>query len=401
MIDNKVNADEQVQRMKALMNYGLNESKNQVYSTVEYSKVAADGKLYGIVREGTKYYIKVAKNPKANLVAESFDYIGGFRNRNENMFENFASAQRFFCEKMMCINESVEDAQKRVIAESWDLDEKKEVIEEGTRKMQAEIARQRQIMKNAQNIMEGKKQCCDMEDCPKCDTVKTEEPSKKPSAPFTDVVSNEDLKSNEKDNIKGKKKPVVGNKKSTNESAETPLVSRKNPDYMDKSHGTEIGNNAPFVNNIGEKPEGAVADAPGGEAEKEPELNKVNEDASMHDTDNQNSPAPGVGEKGDNAPFEEKAEITENVEGLGDELEDDEEIEDLGFGDDEDGDDEFVETEEEEDVVPGEDDTEIEDVETDVDVDGGEGNDKITLRNDSTISGELYGGSGNDNIVVD
>ena len=38
---------------------------------------AADGKLYGIVREGTKYYIKVAKDAKKGLVAENFDYIFG------------------------------------------------------------------------------------------------------------------------------------------------------------------------------------------------------------------------------------------------------------------------------------------------------------------------------------
>ena len=64
MIDKKVNAEEQVQRMKNLMNYGLTESKQPAYSSVEYSKEAADGKLYGIVREGANYYIKVAKNPK-------------------------------------------------------------------------------------------------------------------------------------------------------------------------------------------------------------------------------------------------------------------------------------------------------------------------------------------------
>lgn len=72
MIDkNKVTADEQLQRMKALMSYGINEAKQPVYSSVEYNKVAADGKLYGIVREGTKYFIKVAKMPRVDLLVRT------------------------------------------------------------------------------------------------------------------------------------------------------------------------------------------------------------------------------------------------------------------------------------------------------------------------------------------
>ena len=38
MIDkNKVTADEQLQRMKVLMSYGINECKQPVYSSVEYN----------------------------------------------------------------------------------------------------------------------------------------------------------------------------------------------------------------------------------------------------------------------------------------------------------------------------------------------------------------------------
>lgn len=338
MIDKKVNVDEQVQRMKNLMNYGLNENKQPAYSGVEYSKVAADGKLYGIVREGTKFYIKVAKDTNGGLISENFDYIGGFRNRKDNMFESFASAQRYFCEKLECINESIDDKQKRVIAESWNLDEKKEVIEEGTKKMQAEIARQRQIMKNAQNINEGKK-CCDMEGgCPKCVTLEAEEPKKSPSAPYVEVPC-EECSTPNKNNINGKTKPVKGKGagKKLKESTETPLVSRENPEYIDKSHGTEIGNNAPFVNDV-EKTEGAVAEENGGEAVDSKITDHVNEEVAMHATDNQNSPKVGVGEKGDNDPFEEEVEITEDVE-LDDTL-DDEEVADDDLLDAEESDDE-------------------------------------------------------------
>ena len=343
MIDKKVNAEEQVQRMKNLMNYGLKESKQPAYSTVEYSKVGADGKLYGIVREGAKYYIKTGKSVDCKLIAENFDYIGGFRNRNENMFESFASAQRYLVEKMIDINSNIEDKQKRVIAESWDINARKDVIEEGTKQMQAEIARQRQIMKNIQNINEGKsqecgkKQECDMQGgCPPTDVMKVEEiDSSNPSAPFTVSLKNSDVKKNEKTNITDKKEPVKGKgaDKKLKESTETPLVSRENPEYMDKSHGTKIGNNAPFDNTIENKTENAVAEADGGEAEQTPETKVVNEEVALHSTDNQNSPAPGVGDLGDNQPFEDEVSITEDVEGLDDTLEDDEDFDGEDDGD--------------------------------------------------------------------
>lgn len=313
-MNNKVNADAQLSRMKALMSYGINESKQPEYSSVEYHKVAADGKLYGIIREGAKYYIKVAKNAKAEVVAENFDYIGGFRNRKDNVFESFASAQRYFGEKMIGLNESVDNAQKRVIAEAWNLDEKKEVIAEGTRKMQAEIARQRQIMMNAQNINEGKKQCCDMPGCDCAKEEKAEEIKKSPTAPFVNIPS--ENTDNEKSNIKGgKKKPVK-------ESSETPLSSRKNPDFMDMSKGTKIGNSAPFGVSV-EDTKDAVADDKGGESEKPEVDTPVNEGESMHNTDNQNTPKVGTGKKGDTAPFDKKVTVTESLDDIDDELDDD------------------------------------------------------------------------------
>ena len=70
-MNNNKNMNAQFDRMKQLMNFGLTESKKQPYTGVEYSKVAADGKLYGIVREGTKFYIKVSSK-KDNVLAENF-----------------------------------------------------------------------------------------------------------------------------------------------------------------------------------------------------------------------------------------------------------------------------------------------------------------------------------------
>jgi hypothetical protein len=98
--------DNQISRMKAMMNYGLQtESKNQ-YSAVEYNRVGADGKMYGIVREGTKYYIKVS-DKTTNVLKENFDYIGGFRNRKNHEYSSYANALKNFEMKMQSVNEAV------------------------------------------------------------------------------------------------------------------------------------------------------------------------------------------------------------------------------------------------------------------------------------------------------
>ncbi len=51
--------------MKGLMNYRdlQTESKNNTYSSIEeYQETGADGNVYGIIREGSKYYIETAPN---------------------------------------------------------------------------------------------------------------------------------------------------------------------------------------------------------------------------------------------------------------------------------------------------------------------------------------------------
>jgi len=322
---NVINENAQLQRMKSLMTYGLNESKAPAYSSVEYSKTAADGNLYGIVREGTHYYIKKAKDAKGNLVSENFDYIGGFRNRKDNMFESFASAQKFFVEKMIQINEEVGDRSKAVIAEAWDIDTAKEVVVEGTKKMQSEISRQREIMSNAKLISEsgsctGKK--CKQE----FEAVKGKDTDKNSEAPKADAKKGEEKVTdyNGKE-IKGGAGAPFNIKPTVNESTTTPLTSRENPDYMDTSHGTKIGKVTGFGKPVEAKTPDSVAEENGGEAEKTTSPNEVNEEVALHNTDNQNSPAVGT-EKVDGknmAPFDEKVTVTEAVDDLDGDVEDD------------------------------------------------------------------------------
>lgn len=325
-MNNKMNTNEQISRMKSLMNYGLQtESKKAPYSSVENQKLGADGNVYGIVREGTKYYIKSAPN-KANLVKEDFNYIGGFRNRKDHEYSNFALAQKQFDLKMMSLKEAANKQDFNI--NSWDLDKKENVVLEATDKMKKEILRERQIMSNAMRIAEAKKECPNGI----CDT---------------------DIKNSQKDNISTEVEEcgdaAKANAGYTNASlpkgsgmAESVVKeeevlgwNRNSPDYMDKSHGTEIGDSAPFddaeARNIddGDKKVTKTGEMKNGVVE--------NHGTSMHDTDDQNKPAVGVGEgpsDDNNKPFDDEKgkQIDEAIEDLGgDELEGEEPVgDDLG-----------------------------------------------------------------------
>ena len=306
-MNNNPNVNQTLDRMKALMGYGLQtESKKTPYSSVENKKMGADGNVYAIIREGLNYYIKVAPN-KANLVKEDFNYIGGFRNRKDHQYDSFAAAQKNFDMKMMSLNEAAN--RNDIDASSWNLDKKEDVVVEATENMKKEILRERQIMKNAVLINEKKAVCCDAPKAAK-DNIKGEEPK---------TGNAEDAVDHEKAELPKEMTESVVNE-------EEVLGWNRNDDYMDTSHGTEVGDSAPFddaeakniddgnkqVNQTGEMKNGTVE-----------------EGASMHDADNQNTPTPGVGEVGDNQPFdgEKGKQIDEGIDdfeddadGLGDDL---------------------------------------------------------------------------------
>ena len=302
-MNNKENVNETLNRMKALMGYGLQtESKKTPYSSVENQKLGADGKVYGIVREGTSYFIKSAPN-KQNLVESDFSYIGGFRNRKDYQYHSFADAQKNFDMKMMSLREAANKMD--VDTSSWNLDKKEEVVVEATEKMKNEILRERQIMKNAVLINEKKAVCCDAPGCPK-DNIKSEKPS---------TGNAEDAVDHEKAELPKEMTESVVNEE------EVLGWNRGNDDYMDKSHGTEIGDSAPF-----DDAEARNIDDGDKQVNKTGEMKNgtVEEGASMHDADNQNTPTPGVGEIGDNQPFdgEKGKQIDEAIDDFGGEEED-------------------------------------------------------------------------------
>ena len=317
-MNNKMNTNEQLARMKTLMGYGLQtENKKAPYSSVENQKLAADGKVYAIIREGAKYYIKSAPN-KQNLVKEDFNYIGGFRNRKDNEYTSFANAQKQFDLKMMSLKEAASKTDFNI--NSWDLDKKENVVIEATDKMKKEILRERQIMKNAMIIAEKKGKdcangvCCDKVDKECADTQKPNISSE------VDECGNAETANAGYTNATLPSGSGLGESVVKETSEKVLGWNRNDKDYMDKSHGTEIGDSAPFddatARNIddGDKKVTKTGEMKNGVVE--------NHGTSMHDTDDQNKPAVGVGEgpsDDNNKPFdaEKGKQLDEAIDDFG------------------------------------------------------------------------------------
>jgi hypothetical protein len=95
---------DKLNRMKELMGSSLlNEDvKNSV---VELTKLGPDGKVYGIVREGHNYFIKVT-NKKSNILTEDFNYIGGLMNKTSEVYPSYAKALKQLNLKFISLNEA-------------------------------------------------------------------------------------------------------------------------------------------------------------------------------------------------------------------------------------------------------------------------------------------------------
>lgn len=359
-MDTKVNNE--LSRIKAMMNYGLQTESKKQYSSVEYNREGADGKMYGIIREGNKYYIKVSKD-KTNIVKENFDYIGGFNNRKSNEYSSYANALKQFDLKMLSLKEAYANG-KNIVIESWNPDKKENLALESTEKMRKEIMRQRQIMGNASLIKEGKDGCCNCEGGdPFCCDV---------DAQYNSGKDNQKNECNPKKTDDNSKETCA----EVNEAAEPLAWHQDGQDakgniadtYMDTSHGTEIGSDSPFD----EKPNTNGKEAENGVVEE-------GESMAMDNGDNQNNPTPGVGEVGDDAPFDDKKgkQLDETIE----DFEETEMIDDEPMGDESIEDDFEVESDEEmpmddepidEPAAEGEEalDT-YDDLDSDADIDGG------------------------------
>lgn len=139
--------EEQLARMRGLMTYGIGNTQKKTPITESFD--CPDGKIYAIIREGSKYYIKSA-NKGSELVAESFNYIGGFMNRKNNEFSSYNQASKNLELKIRSINESY-GLNKSV--ELLNPDKKEELMVEMTSAMKDSIARYREIISNTSKLM--------------------------------------------------------------------------------------------------------------------------------------------------------------------------------------------------------------------------------------------------------
>lgn len=361
----KQTAEEQIATMRHLIDFGKNvNEEKQSKPIVEFKRKAANGKTYGIIRESTKYYIMEAPQKNTEVLAEDFDYIGGFNNRKENEYSSYAKASNALDLKIMSINEAA-SKQNKVIIEQPTV--KAEWEDKITESMRNEINRFKTITENVSKIMKEDKGHGEI---PSEHTL-PEAPAKNPSdekvnAPFTQsgVAEGEkdfkkeehnhetagtpyenDAKASVEKNMQSDKKPVVKtdaeyltNEKTyepkNNVASEHPsggkvvkvnenkgkkirlklteeqvLTWNDNKNYMDMSNGTHVGSSEPYEDELGQ-------DSNQTEADTDPIISEGNGDSVVYDHPNdQNSPKPGTTdvETEDGDPYTNV--VNEEVEG--------------------------------------------------------------------------------------
>jgi hypothetical protein len=143
------NFDSKLSRMEYLMGYRM--PVNEYKSNVEYFTEGADGKIYGILKEGNMYYIKTSEKGKETL-AESYEYIGGFSYRNENGYKSYNAATKQLEQKMIALNESY-GVHKDVSTVDFNRGEK--LLEGLTQEARKELDRVKLIMENSMGIKDN------------------------------------------------------------------------------------------------------------------------------------------------------------------------------------------------------------------------------------------------------
>lgn len=141
----------ELEKMQHLMNYGINESKNTNNSNgiVEYSQKGADGQTYGILREGTKYFVKVAPKKDTQVLAEDYDYIGGFLNRKG--YDSYTKASNALNLELIHVNESC--GGKEPVKSQFNINESAEWENAETKEAKAELSRFYQLCENVDNLL--------------------------------------------------------------------------------------------------------------------------------------------------------------------------------------------------------------------------------------------------------
>lgn len=141
----------ELEKMQHLMNYGINESKNTVSSNgiIEYSQLGADGRTYGILKEGTKYYVKVAPKKDTQVLAEDYDYIGGYLNRKA--YDSYTKASNALNLELIHVNEA--NGSKEPVKSQFNINESAEWENKENQEAKAELNRFYQLVENVDNIL--------------------------------------------------------------------------------------------------------------------------------------------------------------------------------------------------------------------------------------------------------
>lgn len=274
---NPTTQENEIERMKQLMGYGLNESKSHDNgnSNVAYHQVGPDGNTYGIIKECNKFYIKVAPKKDTEILAEDYDYIGGYMNKKQYEYPTYTIASKQFGLKMKSLNEAyvTKEKKNKVVLDKpiepaeWQINETKE--------MRQEINRFNQLMNNVDYILsegkelEGKALQLGNKDVDeeggnayqenpvsekKVNNMKENAPAPKDSDDtYSEKPMSVDQVNKMKENSKDPKKAdntysknAPKTLKLTNEQAEKVLAWSQDKNYMDTTHGTEIGDSAPY-----------------------------------------------------------------------------------------------------------------------------------------------------------
>lgn len=169
--------EDQLARMNFLMEYRAPEKK--AVSNIEFHANGADGKVYGILKEGTKYYIKTTEAGKENL-SESYDYVGGFNNKKANEFTDYNKATKQLELTLMSLNEAYGKKEKTATV---NVNRSEKVFANLTEEARKELDRMNQIMENSCKI--GKDCICDTEAKGKS----TGDNTVKNNAPFSEKAS--------------------------------------------------------------------------------------------------------------------------------------------------------------------------------------------------------------------
>lgn len=142
----------ELEKMQHLMSFGMDESKNSNSSNgiIEYSQIGANGKTYGIIREGTKYFIKVAPKKDTQILAEDYDYIGGYLNRKS--YDSYTKASNALNLELIHVNES--NGSKTPVKSQFNINESSEWENTKTKEAKTELSRFYQLCENIDNLLD-------------------------------------------------------------------------------------------------------------------------------------------------------------------------------------------------------------------------------------------------------